>query len=109
MGHAGLRQPAPTYGHQAVVTNLTALLTSYVKTHDLGGVCVSPVDVVFDERRNLVLQPDVIFVSRDRLSILRDRVWGAPGPGDRSDLVQKPRLRPRREAAMVPAGTACAY
>lgn len=73
-----VREPAPTYGHQAVVTNLTALLTGYVKTHNLGRVCVSPVDVVFDEARNLVLQPDVIFVSRDRLSILRDRVWGAP-------------------------------
>jgi len=73
-----VREPAPTYGHQAVVTNLAALLTNYVKAHDLGRVCVSPVDVVLDESRNLVLQPDIIFVSRDRLSILRDRVWGAP-------------------------------
>src|SRR5262245_24016888 len=73
-----VREAAPSYGHQAIVTNLTSLLTNHVKAHDLGRVCVSPVDVVFDEARNLVLQPDIIFVSRDRIGILRDRVWGAP-------------------------------
>ncbi|MCA1559049.1 MAG: Uma2 family endonuclease [Acidobacteria bacterium] len=39
---------------------------------------MSPVDVVFDEAAALVLQPDVIFISGARLSIIGDRVWGPP-------------------------------
>ena len=44
----------------------------------LGRVAVAPVDVILDEPQALVLQPDVLFVSTDRLSIVRNQVWGAP-------------------------------
>ena len=92
-----VREPAPRYGHQAVLTNLTAVLARHVREQALGRVCVSPVDVVLDDARALVLQPDLIFVSTDRLAILRDRVWGAPdlvievlSPGSaRRDRVEK--------------------
>ena len=92
-----VREPAPRYGHQAVLTNLTARLAFHARHEGLGRVCVSPVDVVLDDARALVLQPDLIFVSTDRLSILRDRVWGAPdlvievlSPGSaRRDRVEK--------------------
>ena len=92
-----VREPAPRYGHQAVLTNLTMALAWHVRERALGRVCVSPVDVVLDEARALVLQPDLIFVSTDRLSILRDRVWGAPdlvvevlSPGSaRRDRIEK--------------------
>lgn len=70
--------PAPFYPHQAVVTRLTALLDRHVHRFGLGRVCVSPVDVVFDKDAALVLQPDLIFVSAERLHIIKDRVWGAP-------------------------------
>jgi len=70
--------PAPNYGHQSVVTRLTAQLDAHVRRHRLGRVCVSPVDVVLDRDAALVVQPDVIFVSTERLNILGDRVWGAP-------------------------------
>ncbi len=70
--------PAPTYGHQSIVTRLTSLLDRHVCRHRLGRVCVSPVDVVLDRDRDLVVQPDIIFVSNDRQEIIRDRVWGAP-------------------------------
>ena len=94
-----VREPAPRYGHQAVLTNLTLALALHVREHALGRVCVSPVDVVLDDERALVLQPDLIFVATDRLSILRDRVWGAPdlvvevlSPGSaRRDRVEKRR------------------
>jgi Uma2 family endonuclease len=39
---------------------------------------VSPVDVVLDEVNALVVQPDIVFVSRQRAHIIRDRIWGAP-------------------------------
>lgn len=70
--------PAPRYGHQSLLTHLGALLDHHVREHQLGQVCVSPVDVVLDEPAALVVQPDVIFVANERLSIVRDRVFGAP-------------------------------
>jgi Uma2 family endonuclease len=70
--------PAPRYGHQSVVTRATVLLDLHVRSRELGRVCVSPVDVVLDERKALVLQPDLIFVSSARADIIRDQVWGAP-------------------------------
>ena len=39
---------------------------------------MAPVDVVLDRDRALIVQPDVLFVSAARLSIIRDQVWGAP-------------------------------
>jgi Uma2 family endonuclease len=70
--------PAPRYGHQSIVTGLAAQLVAHARAHGLGTVCVSPVDVVLDEHAALVVQPDVLFVSRDRMAIVRDRIWGAP-------------------------------
>ena len=70
--------PAPFYPHQSVVTRLTALLDRHVHRFELGRLCVSPVDVVFDKEAALVLQPDLIFVTAERLHIITDRVWGAP-------------------------------
>lgn len=70
--------PAPRYAHQSVVAHLTALLDAHVREHDLGQVCVSPVDVILDEEAALVVQPDIIFIRAERLHIVRDRVWGPP-------------------------------
>ena len=70
--------PAPRYGHQSLVTRTTVLLDLHVRQHGLGAVCVSPVDVVLDRERALVVQPDIVFVSAERLEIIRERVWGAP-------------------------------
>jgi Uma2 family endonuclease len=93
-----VREPAAPYcDHQSVVTRATVILDLHVREHDLGRVLVSPVDVVLDEGRALVLQPDVVFVSRARAGIVRDQIWGAPdlvvevlSPGTRRrDLTQK--------------------
>jgi Uma2 family endonuclease len=70
--------PAPRYGHQSVVTRATVILDFHVRQHQLGVVCVSPIDVVLDEKNALIAQPDVLFVSNERAGIVRDRIWGAP-------------------------------
>jgi Uma2 family endonuclease len=72
--------PSPFYSHQSVVGKIFTILTRHVQRYQLGVVCMSPLDVVLDQNkeRAIVVQPDVFFVSADRLDILRDRVWGPP-------------------------------
>lgn len=73
-----VREPAmPFYNHQAVVTTLTVILSTHVRRFHLGALCVS-LDVVLDRARALVVQPDILFVARERLKIIRKNVWGAP-------------------------------
>jgi len=70
--------PPPSYGHQAIVTTLVVLLKAHVDREQLGIVCVSPVDVVLDLDKALIVQPDIIFVAEGRRDIIRDRIFGAP-------------------------------
>jgi Uma2 family endonuclease len=70
--------PAPTWAHQIVVGRIQTRLGDHVQHYQLGRVVASPIDVVLNTRPPLVIQPDVIFVSNQRLNICRDRVWGAP-------------------------------
>ena len=70
--------PSPFRKHQGVVTQATVLLSEHVLDHKLGRVYVSPLDVVFDRKNALVLQPDVMFVSHERREILNDFVEGPP-------------------------------
>ena len=73
-----VREPAmPNYQHQWIATRLLALLYGHVQARGVGEV-LSPMDVVLDEAAALVVQPDIVFVSRDRLGIIRDRIWGPP-------------------------------
>ena len=70
--------PGPSFGHQSRVTSLTLLLAAHVREHRLGCVVVSPIDVVLDVEKALVVQPDLVFVSTERQSIIRHHIWGAP-------------------------------
>ncbi|MCC6790603.1 MAG: Uma2 family endonuclease [Thermomicrobiales bacterium] len=69
--------PAPSTLHQTIVVQLTELLNRQVREGGLGAVFVAPFDVKLS--RHLVLQPDLLFVARDRLSIVSESgVNGAP-------------------------------
>ena len=70
--------PAPRFGHQTLVLQIGMLLRLHVREHDLGAVCVSPADVVLDEFKDLIVQPDVFFIRKERMAIVSDQVWGAP-------------------------------
>lgn len=70
--------PAPRWGHQQVVLRLASLMEQHARSRHLGKVCTSPIDVVLDRERDLVVQPDVLFISNERLGIIGERVWGAP-------------------------------
>ncbi len=90
--------PAPTPHHQDVVFRLARAMTNFVELRKLGKVYVSPLDVVLTQRR--VVQPDIIYISREHSAILRDRIRGVPdllveviSPGSwRRDRVDKKAL-----------------
>ncbi len=68
--------PSPTTAHQAVVARLVHALSDFVNNGQLGQVYFAPLDVVFTQRR--VVQPDIIYISEARQSIIQDRIRGAP-------------------------------
>src|ERR1041384_2899629 len=62
--------PAPTPRHQKVLTRLITALDPFAEAHGLGEV-FAPIDVLFGEGE--YLEPDLVFVSRDRMGIVSDR------------------------------------
>ncbi len=67
--------PAPALRHQLAVRHVLQLLVAHERAH--GGLALaSPLDVrLFDHS---VVQPDVVYVSPQRLAIARHRLEGAP-------------------------------
>jgi Uma2 family endonuclease len=70
--------PAPGLHHQIVVGRLYERLERHARRLKAGRVLLSPVDVILDVRRALVVQPDLVFVSAARLEMCTDRIWGGP-------------------------------
>ena len=69
--------PSPSARHQEIVTELANALSNFVKKESLGKVYVAPLDIIFTEYT--VLQPDILFVSQERVNtIVRERIEGAP-------------------------------
>lgn len=69
---------APSARHQSAVGDLFLSLNTHVRARRLGKVWLSPLDVVLDERKGLILQPDLMFISNAREWIVGDRIRGAP-------------------------------
>ena len=69
---------APTARHQAAVANLFLALNAYVRARDIGRVWLAPLDVVLDADAALVVQPDLMYISKQREWIVQERVHGAP-------------------------------
>jgi Uma2 family endonuclease len=69
---------APSVRHQQAVGAFHLAVSRHVRQRRLGYVLLSPVDVVLDVERALVVQPDLLFVSQARRQILKQRVEGAP-------------------------------
>jgi len=62
--------------HQEVIGRLLLLMHPFAKAHQLGRVCLGPVDIVF--AIGDLLAPDLAFVRRDRLTIIGERAIEAP-------------------------------
>ncbi len=69
--------PSPNIFHQAIAGRIYALLLQFLEKRPLGEVFIAPLDVFLSEIN--VYQPDVIFISNQRRSILTERgLEGAP-------------------------------
>jgi len=88
--------PAPSDKHQSIVVELVAALHKFVTEQRLGQVRVSPYDVVLSEYD--VVQPDLLYVSEDRRSIITEaNIQGAP------DLVVEATVYEMTDAAAAEA------
>ncbi|MEX1030083.1 MAG: Uma2 family endonuclease [Paenibacillaceae bacterium] len=66
---------SPKYAHQKILTNLHLAFHSACSQE--GEILLAPLDVHFDEDN--IVQPDVIYIARDNLGIIRDGfVFGVP-------------------------------
>jgi len=63
--------PAPRTFHQRLSHRLDNLLSTFVQNNKLGVVFYSPTDVVFGE--DIVLQPDLLFILKERLDIIGEK------------------------------------
>ena len=69
--------PAPRTKHQRICTNLVTFLNEYVRRQERGVVFCPPTDVVLSQMD--VVQPDLLFISRERTSIItKENIQGAP-------------------------------
>ncbi len=87
---------APNIAHQIASGELFRFLSDFVDKGGLGRVFIAPTDVVLSDTN--VAQPDLVFVSKGRMSIVgADNIQGAPdlvveviSPSDRArDMVRK--------------------
>ena len=69
--------PSPSWSHQTISASLFRALDSYVRNHKLGEVRYAPLDILLSEEN--VLQPDLLFISKERPGIITDKnIRGAP-------------------------------
>ena len=94
--------PSPITNHQRISGKIEFELRKFVVENDCGEVFDAPYDVYFDDEN--VVQPDILFISKDRLNIIGDKnLQGAPDlvieilseSNAYRDLIQKKKLYAR--------------
>ncbi len=68
--------PAPTAQHQRILISIATRFYLFASQNSSGMVLPSPVDVILSE--TTVVQPDILFVSKERLGMVKERVFGSP-------------------------------
>ena len=97
-----LMTPSPIPNHQRISGKLEFVVRKFVTENNLGEVFYAPCDVYLDDEN--VVQPDILFISKERLDIIGDKnIQSAPNIvieiiSENSvyrDMVQKKRLYAR--------------
>ena len=88
--------PAPNLRHQKIILQLALALAPFVRNRGLGEVYIAPCDIIISRRPLRTRQPDLFYVSKARVEILKDQVEGAPdlvieilSPGNTAKHVQQ--------------------
>jgi Uma2 family endonuclease len=69
--------PAPDSFHQGILWNLAGIISPYLKTNPIGRAFFAPIGVALSDIN--AYEPDLIFISKDRESIITKRgIEGAP-------------------------------
>lgn len=72
-----LMSPSPNRYHQQILTNVASVLLAYLERKRIGKIYFAPCDVFLTELD--VYQPDLLFISNERSSILGEQgIDGAP-------------------------------
>jgi Uma2 family endonuclease len=82
--------PAPNLKHQTAVLNLASDLRDFVRSRGLGRVWTAPVDVLLSDYD--VVQPDLVFLSKDRMALAADGA-NIKGPPDLAVEIFSPTTR----------------
>ena len=67
--------PSPFFHHQKVAFRFQQALNEWVEARQLGEVVGAPMDMVLST--HCMVQPDVAFISRERLDIIQNQIRGA--------------------------------
>lgn len=72
--------PSPIRRHQRAHMRLVQKLGPFVEEHDLGELYSAPFDVHISlpSKADTRVEPDILFISKGRLHIVQDWVYGAP-------------------------------
>lgn len=70
-----IMSPAPSFFHQEIVARFYELLTAWTRKHKLGKTGIAPLDMVLTNTR--ATQPDVVYISNERLDIIKTRLMDA--------------------------------
>ncbi len=72
-----IKMPPPIVKHQDIVMKISANLYLFVEKYKSGKVLPSPIGVRFSDE--IALQPDIIFISKDRSYIIKEKyINGVP-------------------------------
>jgi Uma2 family endonuclease len=69
-----IMSPTPSFFHQEIAFRFQRALHDWVEAHKLGKVVGAPIDMVLSPHR--VMQPDVVFISQERLHIIQRVIMG---------------------------------
>ena len=71
---------AATPWHQVVLLNLATVLDAHVRAQSLGRILMAPLDVILSDlpSETTILQPDIIFLERERRGLISQRAIEGP-------------------------------
>lgn len=87
-----LMTPSPVFRHQAIQARLLVKLFSFVEANELGQVVSAPMDVILSPEN--VVQPDVLFISKERSAVI-EKAGAVAGAPDLAVEILSPSTAPR--------------